>query len=300
MQDELRRPMMPILSFVKNNTARDNDGLIFALDPVTQSFKRKIIMNIAPLFDLTGKVAVVTGGGNGIGRASARILAQAGADVVIADMKQDDAQQVADEIETTGRRAIAIACNVGKEEQLQNLVERTLDVFGKLNILVNNVGIGGGGRENPFKITLADFERVYDINVFSTWRLCQLAVPHMKASSYGSIVNISSMSSINSSPDMSAYASSKAAINHMTANLAFDFAPEVRINAVAPGAIETQALASVLTPEIKERMLARTPLKRLGKAEDIAGAVLFLAAPVSAWITGQVLFVNGGGKQTLD
>ena len=229
-------------------------------------------MNIAPLFDLTGKVAVVTGGGNGIGRASARILAQAGADVVIADMKQDDAQ----------------------------LVERTLDVFGKLNILVNNVGIGGGGRENPFKITLADFERVYDINVFSTWRLCQLAVPHMKASGYGSIVNISSMSSINSSPDMSAYASSKAAINHMTANLAFDFAPEVRINAVAPGAIETQALASVLTPEIKERMLARTPLKRLGKAEDIAGAVLFLAAPVSAWITGQVLFVNGGGKQTLD
>ena len=240
-------------------------------------------MNIAPLFDLTGKVAVVTGGGNGIGRASARILAQAGADVVIADMKQDDAQQVADEIETTGRRAIAVACNVGKEEQLQNLVERTLDVFGKLNILVNNVGIGGGGRENPFKITLADFERVYDINVFSTWRLCQLAVPHMKASGYGSIVNISSMSSINSSPDMSAYASSK-----------------VRINAVAPGAIETQALASVLTPEIKERMLARTPLKRLGKAEDIAGAVLFLAAPVSAWITGQVLFVNGGGKQTLD
>ena len=99
---------------------------------------------------------------------------------------------------------------------------------------------------------------------------------------------------------MSAYASSKAAINHMTANLAFDFAPEVRINAVAPGAIETQALASVLTPEIKERMLARTPLKRLGKAEDIAGAVMFLAAPVSAWITGQVLFVNGGGKQTLD
>ena len=101
----------------------------------------------------------------------------------------------------------------------------------------------------------------------------------MKASGYGSIVNISSMSSINSSPDMRAYASSKAAINHMTANLAFDFAPEVRINAVAPGAIETQALASVLTPEIKERMLARTPLKRLGKAEDIAGAVLFLAAP---------------------
>lgn len=91
-------------------------------------------MDIAPLFALTGKVAVVTGGGNGIGRASARILAQAGADVVIADMKQDDAQQVADEIETTGRRAIAVACNVGKEEQLQNLVERTLDVFGKLNI----------------------------------------------------------------------------------------------------------------------------------------------------------------------
>ncbi|MFR7812816.1 MAG: SDR family oxidoreductase, partial [Butyricimonas faecihominis] len=132
------------------------------------------------------------------------------------------------------------------------------------------------------------------------WRLCQLAVPYMKQAGYGSIVNITSMGSINRSPNMSAYASSKAALNHMTANLAMDFGPDVRINAVGPGAVETQALASVLTPEIEKKMLEHTPIKRLGEIEDIAGAVLFFAAPISSWITGQVLFVNGGGVQTLD
>ena len=108
------------------------------------------------------------------------------------------------------------------------------------------------------------------------------------------------MSSINKSPAISAYASSKAAINHMTANLAFDYGPEIRINAVGPGAIRTDALASVLTPEIEQRMLAHTPLQRLGEADDIAGAVLYFAAPISKWVSGQVLFVNGGGVQTLD
>jgi 7-alpha-hydroxysteroid dehydrogenase len=99
---------------------------------------------------------------------------------------------------------------------------------------------------------------------------------------------------------MSAYAASKAAINHMTANLAFDFGPEVRINAVGSGAIKTAALASVLTPEIEKTMLSHTPIKRLGEVEDIAGAVLYFASPISEWVSGQVLFVNGGGVQTLD
>lgn len=109
------------------------------------------------------------------------------------------------------------------------------------------------------------------------------------------------MASINKSPAVSAYASSKAAINHMTSNLAFDFGPdEIRINAIGPGAVRTDALKKVLTPEIEERMLAHTPIKRLGEAQDIAGAVLYFAAPVSKWVSGQVLFVNGGGVQTLD
>ena len=204
-------------------------------------------MNLNKMLNLTGMVALVTGGGNGIGCGSARILAEAGADVVIGDVNLAAAEEVAEDIRGMGRKALALKCDVTKEADLMNFV-----------------------------------------------------VPYMKQAGYGSIVNITSMGSINRSPNMSAYASSKAALNHMTANLAMDFGPDVRINAVGPGAVETQALASVLTPEIEKKMLEHTPIKRLGEVEDIAGAVLFFAAPISSWITGQVLFVNGGGVQTLD
>ena len=132
--------------------------------------------------------------------------------------------------------AIAVSCNVTKDEDLTNLVERTIDEFGNINILVNNVGGGGAGKESPFEISVDDFARTFQLNVFSAWRLSQLCAPHMKESGYGSIISMSSMSSVNKSPAISAYASSKAAINHMTANLAFDYGPEIRINAVAPGA----------------------------------------------------------------
>ncbi|MGH8054791.1 MAG: glucose 1-dehydrogenase [Stenotrophomonas sp.] len=258
-------------------------------------------MNLPSQFDLTGKVAIVTGGGNGIGRASALMLAAYGAAVVIADLKLADAQRVAEEITAHGGRALGLECNVLKDEALVQLVERTAAELGGIHILVNNAGGGGGGRESPFQITLEQFEWPFKINVFSAWRLSQLCAPHMAKAGYGSIINMSSMSSINKSPAISAYAASKAAINHMTANLAHDYGPDnIRINAVGPGAVRTAALASVLTPEIEERMLSHTPIKRLGEADDIAGAVLYFAAPISSWVSGQTLFVNGGGVQTLD
>lgn len=258
-------------------------------------------MNVHSLFDLSGKVAIVTGGGDGIGKGSCQILAQAGASIVVSDLMLEKAQAVADEIKENGGKAIAVACNVLKDEDLVNLVDRAVAEFGTVNVLVNNAGGGGGGRENPFKVDREYFERIFTFNVFSTWRLCQLAVPHMAKSGYGSIVNITSMGSINKSPNMSAYAASKAALNHMVANLAFDFGPMgVRINNVGPGATKTHALSTVLTPEIEEKMLAHTPIKRLGEVIDITGAVLYFAAPVSKWVSGQTLFVNGGGVQTLD
>lgn len=257
-------------------------------------------MLINALFDLTGKVAIVTGGGNGIGKSCCETLAAAGASVAVSDLKLADAEAVADQINAGGGRAIAVSCNVTKDEDLVQLVERTMKELGGIHILVNNAGGGGGGRENPFKISVDDFAWVFKLNVFSAWRLSQLCVPHMKTAGYGSIINITSMSSINKSPNMSAYAASKAAMNHMTCNLAFDFGPEVRINAVGPGATKTKALASVLTPELETKMLAHTPIKRLGEAADIAGAVLYFAAPVSEWVSGQIVFVNGGGIQTLD
>ena len=179
------------------------------------------------------------------------------------------------------------------------MVEKVVAEFGSINILINNAG-GGGGRENPTKISVDDIRRDFELNVFSGWRLSQLCVPHMKKSGYGSIVFTTSMSSINKSPNMSGYAGSKAAVNHMVANLAHDFGPEVRVNAVGPGATRTAALESVLTPEIEERMLSHTPIQRLGEADDIAGSMLYFASPVSTWVSGQTIFVNGGGVQTLD
>ena len=212
----------------------------------------------------------------------------------------DAAQKVVNEIKTQGFQAIAVECNVLNDDDLVRLVETTVKQYHKINILVNNAGGGGAGRESPEHLSVEQFARTFQLNVFSGWRLSQLCAPYMKQAGLGSIINISSMSSINKSPAISAYASSKAAINHMTANLAFDYGPEIRINAVGPGAIRTDALASVLTPEIEKRMLAHTPLQRLGEADDIAGAVLYFAAPISKWVSGQVLFVNGGGVQTLD
>lgn len=258
-------------------------------------------MNNDSLFDLTGLVAVVTGGGNGIGRSCCETLAAAGASVVVSDLSADKAEDVAEAINAAGGKAAATACNVLYPKDLTALIDFTVSKFGTVNILVNNAGIGGGGKENPFDIDRDYVERIYAINVFAPWQLCKLAAPHMQKSGYGSIVNITSMSSINCDPNMAIYASSKAALNHMASNLAYDYGPMgIRINCVGPGATKTRALASVLTPEIEAKMLERTPIHRLGEASDIAGAVLFFAAPVSAWISGQVLMVNGGGVQTLE
>lgn len=253
------------------------------------------------LLDLTGKVAIVTGGGDGIGKGCAEILAAAGAKVVVSNRTLAKAEAVVGEITSSGGSAIAVECDVQNDSDLERTVSTAIDSYGTVNILVNNAGLGGGGRENPFKIDLAYVRRIYDINVFAPWRLCQLTVPYMAKSGYGSIVNITSMSSVNNDPNMAIYGSSKAALNHMASNLAHDFGPMgVRINCVGPGATRTHALATVLTPEIEQKMLAHTPLKRLGEVSDIAKAVLFFASPMSDWITGQTLMVNGGGVQTLD
>ena len=257
--------------------------------------------NINNLFDLTGKVAVVTGAGDGIGRGVSLLLAAAGASVVVSDLALDKAQATVDEITVQGGKATAAACNVLDDAQRVSLIDTAVATYGTVNILVNNAGLGGGGRENPFKIDLAYVERIYAINVFAPWRLCQLAVPHMTQSGYGSIINVTSMSSIDKEANMSIYASSKAALNHLAANLAYDFGGSgIRINNVGPGATRTRALASILTPEIEAKMLRHTPIKRLGEVADIAAAILFFASPASAWVSGQTLFVNGGGDQTLD
>ncbi len=250
------------------------------------------------LFRLDGKAAIVTGAGAGIGRGIARMFASAGAAVVVSDLNADAADAVANEIAAVGGRAVGIACNVTKTEDLAAVVAKALASFGRLDILVNNAG---GGGPKPFDMPMEDFRWAFELNVFSVFHLSQLAAPHMQAAGGGAILNITSMAGENKNQRMASYASSKAAENHLTRNIAFDLGPMgIRVNAIAPGAIKTQALATVLTPEIEKAMLKHTPLSRLGEAEDIALAALFLCAPAAAWVSGQILTVSGGGVQELD
>lgn len=255
-------------------------------------------MNHSELLSLKNETALVTGAGAGIGRAIAMLFAEAGAAVVVSDLKAESAKTVADEITAAGGRAIGIACNVTEEEDRVAAVAAAVSKFGKLTLLVNNAG---GGGPKPFDMPMSDFEWAYELNVFALFRLIQLAAVPMENEGRGAVLNISSMSGENKNVRMASYGSSKAAVNHLTRNIAFDLGPKgIRVNAIAPGATKTAALASVLTPEIEQTMLQHTPIKRLGEAEDIARAALFLCSPAASWISGQLLTVSGGGVQELD
>lgn len=255
-------------------------------------------MAIESAFRLDGDVAIVTGGAAGIGRGIAETFAQAGAAVVVTDLNKDGADAVAEGIVASGGRAIALECNVTDEAQRQAAIDAALQAFGKITLLANNAG---GGGPKPFDMPMRDFEWAFQLNVFAMFRFMQMVAPHMEQAGGGAILIISSMAGENKNSRMASYGSSKAAVNHLTRNVAFDLGPKgIRVNAIAPGAIKTHALSTVLTPEIEKAMLKHTPLGRLGQPQDIANAALFLCSPAASWVSGQVLTVSGGGVQELD
>jgi NAD(P)-dependent dehydrogenase (short-subunit alcohol dehydrogenase family) len=245
--------------------------------------------------DLTGKVALITGGSRGIGRAIALGFARAGATVVVASRKQAGVDVVAAEIGDLGGTALAVAAHVGEESAITSLVEKALAAFGRIDVLVNNAAT------NPHFGPLLDatppqWDKIMQVNLRGVFLLCRQVVPHMREQGGGSIINIASIEGLRPSRVLGVYSVSKAALILLTQALAQELGPSgIRVNALAPGLIRTDFSSALWqSPELADAIAARTPLQRLGEPEDVVGAALFLASSASAYVNGAVITVDGG------
>jgi NAD(P)-dependent dehydrogenase (short-subunit alcohol dehydrogenase family) len=243
--------------------------------------------------DLSGKVALVTGGSRGLGREMVLAFAEHGADVVIASRKLDNCEKLANEVrERFGRRALPVAANVGDWNQCDALTETAYAEFGTVDILVNNAGM------SPLypsvdQVTEASYDKVFATNLKGPFRLSATIGTRMAATNGGSILNISSVASIRPNASILPYAAAKAGLNSLTEGLAQTFAPKVRVNAIMCGTFSTD-IAKAWSPEFIDAIGAQTALGRVGEPEEIIGAALYFASDVSAYTTGSVLRVDGG------
>ena len=246
------------------------------------------------LFDLSGKVAVVTGSSRGIGRSIAKIMAEAGAKVVVTSRKAESCEAVAKEIASDGGEAIAVVCNVSDKVQVSNLVKEAQSQLGPVDILVGNAAA------NPAYGPMAEIEdraveKIFATNVQGPTWLINLVAPHMAESGGGAIILLSSIAGLTGSKNIGAYAVSKAADAQLARNYAVELGPQnIRVNAIAPGLIKTDFARALWEGEEGKAFAARTPLARLGEPEDIAGVAAFLASDAARFITGQVIVVDGG------
>ena len=255
-------------------------------------------MKAPGLFDLRGRTALVTGGGRGIGRHIALGFAEAGADVIVASRKRASCEETVREIEARGRRGVALEVDLAREEQVAALAERAIEIAGRVHILVNNAGIVWGAP--TLEYPLAGWDKVFAVNVRALWQLSQLVARHMKEKGGGSIIHLSSISGFRGSLEEKepaiAYNAAKGAVNTLTKDMAVKLAVHhIRVNAIAPGAFDTDMMDYVKgDPEKLRRFLEQIPQRRAGGEDDVKGVAVFLASDAAAYVTGQVLVVDGG------
>lgn len=247
-------------------------------------------------FRLDDKVAIVTGAGRGIGEGCALAFAEMGAHVVCAARTPEQIEDTAEKVRALGRRAVAVPCDVMESSQLENVVSAAEKEFGRIDIVVNNAG--GSPPKPALETSERMFERAFQFNVTTAFLLSRMAVPIMRRSGGGSIVNISSAAGRLVQSGFAAYGTAKAALSFLTKNLGAEFAPEVRVNAIAVGSVATSSLLPYLSDELRGAMEKATPMRRLGEVEDIALMALYLASPASSWVTGKVMEVDGGTEST--
>jgi 3-oxoacyl-[acyl-carrier protein] reductase len=242
--------------------------------------------------DLTGKVALVTGAAQGIGKAVAMLLAQRGADIIISDINLEKAEETSKEIAALGPRAMAIRANVAVVEEVEKMVQSIIERFGQIHILVNNAGIARD--KLLLRMTEEDWDLVLDINLKGTFNCTKAVIRYMSKQRYGKIVNIASVVGEMGNAGQANYSASKAGVIGFTKTIAREFASRgINVNAIAPGYIVTP-MTEVLPEKAKEDLKRMIPMERLGQPEDVAQAAFFLVSEASNYITGQVINVNGG------
>lgn len=249
-------------------------------------------MTVADSFDLTGQVAVVTGGGTGIGEGIAKAYAGAGAKVVVAARRTEPIERVASEINAAGGEAIAVRTDVTDRSELEALADAAVDQFGSLSIWCNNAG------GSPVRTPLTDigrdgWDQCFDLNVTALWEASVIAADRMEQ---GSILNISSGAAHRGVPGSGHYAAAKAAVNSLTKTFALELAPRVRVNCICPGWIETEIMMTAMSFEKEDlpKVARAIPMQKMGEPQDVGMAALYFAAPAAAWVTGQILDIAGG------